>query len=325
MKRLLYLALAGLMLFGLAPALAARVAVAQSRAQQVIAPEQTVLVGLGQQEVSQGSALSFTPKYLDVTVGQAVLFRDVDALEPHTVSFGPMALLKDLAGKDQFVPIPQKSGPPLLAFNPKVALPTPATAYAGMGYANSGLLMNGQSWRLTFTRPGAYEYICLIHGAAMNGYVVVHAAQPSRATLYHVQAGDGQRAVSDPSNTTTNDAFYPNTLTIHVGDTVQWIGGFHTVSLGSPALITGLEKSLIVPRPQKSGPPQLVLNPKIAYPSGGTAYGGAGFVNSGILALNTPPGSTAPPSFKLTFTKAGTYRYYCMLHPGMDGTITVLP
>ena len=27
----------------------------------------------------------------------------------------------------------------------------------------------------------------------------------------------------------------------------------------------------------------------------------------------------------LTFTKPGVYKYYCLVHPGMAGTITVLP
>jgi plastocyanin len=26
----------------------------------------------------------------------------------------------------------------------------------------------------------------------------------------------------------------------------------------------------------------------------------------------------------LTFTKPGVYKYYCLIHPGMAGTITVL-
>jgi plastocyanin len=323
-RRVFALVLAGMIIAGQAPGLLTHAAAGRNLASQTIPPEHTVLVGEGQLEVSQGSWLGFAPKYLDITAGDTVLFKDVDALEPHTVSFGPMAMLKDLAGKDQFVPVPQKSGPPVLAFNPKVALPTQGTTYDGMGYANSGILQDGKSWTLSFTTPGTYEYICLIHGVIMNGYVIVHAAQP-RGTMYIVQAGDGQKSSADQTNSTIFDGFYPLALTIHVGDTVEWIGGFHTISFGPAALLKQLSANLIVPVPQKSGPPALLLNPKIAFPSGGHTYDGTGFVNSGILALQAPPGSTAPPSFKLTFTKAGTYTYYCLVHPGMDGTITVMP
>ncbi len=143
--------------------------------------------------------------------------------------------------------------------------------------------------------------------------------------MHIIQAGDGPQASNDRTNSTTSDAFAPYALTIHVGDTVQWIGGFHTISFGPDALIKQLQKSFFMPVPQKNGPPILVLNPKISWPSGGSTYNGMGFVNSGILPLNTPPNSKAPPSFKLTFTKAGTYKYYCLVHPGMDGTVTVAP
>ena len=33
----------------------------------------------------------------------------------------------------------------------------------------------------------------------------------------------------------------------------------------------------------------------------------------------------SPAQYTLTFTKAGTYGYDCLVHPGMDGTITVMP
>jgi plastocyanin len=324
MKRLVSLALVCLVVISSVPSLRAHAATARSRAHTAAVPEQTVLVGQGELDVSQGSLLSNTPRYIDITVGDSVLFRDVDALEPHTVSFGPMAMLKDLAGKDQFIAIPQKSGPPVLALNPKVAFPTPHAPYDGTGYANSGLMMKGQSWSLTFSKAGTFQYICLIHGTIMNGYVIVHAATPPGALTF-VQAGDGLKAVRDQTNNTVNDAFYPHQLTIHVGNTVEWIGGFHTITFGPAAMIKQLEKSLFVPVPRKSGPPLLEFNPKVAFPSGGSTYDGTGFVNSGVLPLNMPPNSKAPPSFKLTFTKAGTYTYYCLLHPGMDGTITVAP
>ena len=312
-----------LVIASLAPIFHARAATGSLRSQQAIAPEATVLVGQGQLEVSQGSSLSFTPKYLDVTVGDTVLFKDVDALEPHTISFGPMALLKQLIN-NQFSPVPQKNGPPLLVANPKAFLPTMGHTYDGTGFASSGLLNLGQSWKLTFTQPGTFRYVCLVHGLGMTGTIIVHAKQPM-GNMYLVQAGDGQLASQDTANNTTNDAFYPHVLTIHAGNTVEWIGGFHTVSFGPQALLTQLAKSFIMPVPQKSGPPKLALNPKVAFPSGGSTYNGTGFVNSGILALNAPRGSKAPPSFKLTFTKAGTYNYVCLVHPGMDGTIKVLP
>src|SRR5207253_5141228 len=143
------------------------------------------------------------------------------------------------------------------------------------------------TWRLTFIKPGTFHYLCLIHGAPMEGYVIVHA-RPMQSKLHIVQAGDGQMAFNDKSNMTSNNAFFPQHLTIHRGDTVEWIGGFHTVAFGPVALRDQLEKSFVMPKPQPSGPPMLLLNPKVAFPSGTHVYNGMGFVSSGILALNAP-------------------------------------
>ncbi len=174
MKRASPLLLLSLLVLALAPT--ARIHAAPPRGgsavHAAVPPELTVLIGLGQLEVSQGAQLSYAPKYLDITVGDTVAWREIDQLEPHTVSFGPMAMLKDLSRKDQNIPIPQKAGPPMLQLNPKVAFPTPGTTYDGTGFASSGILALGKTWTLTFTTPGTYQYICLIHGVAMNGYVV---------------------------------------------------------------------------------------------------------------------------------------------------------
>jgi plastocyanin len=121
------------------------------------------------------------------------------------------------------------------------------------------------------------------------------------------------------------DQFFPRKLTIHVGDTVTWIGGFHTVTFGPAAVRDQLEKQRIASVTLKNGQTVLAINPKIALPSGGATYNGTGFVNSGVLFLRAGPNSKAPPSYSLTFSKAGTYEYACLLHPGMDGHITVLP
>jgi plastocyanin len=54
--------------------------------------------------------------------------------------------------------------------------------------------------------------------------------------------------------------------------------------------------------------------------AGGPTYDGTALVNSGVI----PPGGT----FNLTFTKAGTFEYYCLFHDddeGMMGTVIVTP
>ena len=47
---------------------------------------------------------------------------------------------------------------------------------------------------------------------------------------------------------------------------------------------------------------------------------GNGFLNTGVLETNP---STPPPSVDVTFAAAGTFRFECTIHPGMQATITV--
>jgi plastocyanin len=322
-KRLAILVTGSLMLAGIVPFHTVTGTQAQGMAGAM--PETvTVLVGSGQAGVSSGSWLGFSPKYVDITVGDTVVFKLNDSLEPHTVTFGPMSQLKALVNSF-VVPVMQKNGPPQVAVNSQAAMPTPGHTYDGTGLANSGFMAKaGQTWKLTFTKAGTYHYICLVHGPSMTGVVIVHPALAPMGKTWMVQAGDGQIAGSDQANTTTEDQFYPRHITIHVGDTVEWIGGFHTITFGPDAMLTQLEKNLVVTVPQASGAPKLMLNTKITTPAGGPTYDGMGFVNSGILAFSQPPNSKVPPSFKLTFTATGTFAYDCLIHPHMDGTVTVV-
>ena len=48
-------------------------------------------------------------------------------------------------------------------------------------------------------------------------------------------------------------------------------------------------------------------------------YDGAAYRSSGLI-VSSPPQFT---QVSLTFTKAGTYSYTCLLHPGMDGVVQV--
>jgi plastocyanin len=119
--------------------------------------------------------------------------------------------------------------------------------------------------------------------------------------------------------------FSPEDFTIHVGDSIEWTQTSaqspHTVSLTSGAK----EPDVMLVTPQQAGPPKIVLNPAVLAPAGGTSYDGTGFVNSGFLpgTQDPTPGSR---TYRLTFTKAGTYEFICILHDemGMNGHVTVL-
>jgi hypothetical protein len=65
-------------------------------------------------------------------------------------------------------------------------------------------------------------------------------------------------------------------------------------------------------------------NVKLSVPKANfTISGNEQYVNSGWLLPkgSLPPGTSN--TFSLTFEKAGTYNYLCILHPWMTGTVIV--
>jgi plastocyanin len=128
------------------------------------------------------------------------------------------------------------------------------------------------------------------------------------------------------------NGFFPSIVKINVGDSVSWsINGFHTVSFlsGAPAPPPIMPSPTLVVSGQLdaakapfwfNGQPQQIINPAVAFPSGGNTYDGTGFLSSG-----TPSPEGPPKPFVVKFTKAGTFSFDCLVHPGMKGTVKVLP
>ncbi len=150
--------------------------------------------------------------------------------------------------------------------------------------------------------------VMLILVAALALLVPV-PAQTQAATSWTVKAGASASNQADQAL-----LFLPKEITINEGDTVQW-------KLG------GAEHTIYFPAGQK--PPELIMpgkmkgellwNPDVFFASPKKTYDGMGPISGGAL-LAAPD---TPKSYALTFTKAGTYKYLCMFHPGMEGTITV--
>jgi plastocyanin len=126
--------------------------------------------------------------------------------------------------------------------------------------------------------------------------------------------------------------FFPHGTTIHVGDKVRFVPtGFHTVDLppksggilpffeptGQP--VTGVNDAAGAPF-WFNGQSALALNPALASGSFGKRvnYTGAKRVETGA-----PLGPAKP--MVVRFKRAGRYTYFCDIHPGMKGTVTVRP
>lgn len=119
-----------------------------------------------------------------------------------------------------------------------------------------------------------------------------------------VQAGINDP--QDPNIAVTE--FLPEAVTIVAGKSVEWrIPGPepHSITFfptGQQPPPPGSDQSLFAPRPP-TGP-----------------FDGKTLVNSGLVPLGPTP--AAP--FKVTFQTAGKYTYYCVIHPLMTGTVTVV-
>lgn len=135
-------------------------------------------------------------------------------------------------------------------------------------------------------------------------------AQGVEPQTYTVLAGS-----SDLYNTAAL-AFGPQTLQVHRGDSVTWVlGGFHNIHF---------EQALsdLVIAPEVDGQPLPQFNPAILFPTidNGAAYQG-GDANSGISLDPTTPMLTFSLVMDVT---PGSYGFFCDIHPGMVGLITVV-
>ncbi len=230
-------------------------------------------------------AMRFYPSALTVDVGDTVTWK-FPAGEPHTVTLlGPAASLP----------------PPT---DPAASAPAGGTVYDGSTFTSSGFKLLGQTYQLTFTKPGVYTYSCTIHGA-MTGTITVQAAgTPYPASNATALAGAPAAESADLALGTSALALFPyapggphlvagmapglamgtpvgnvdhafsrrpgrhrDLGNLHAGDTVTWTNQ----SNNSPHTVT------VAP----VGAPFPTLNP-FSPPSGGNVYDGSTLVNSGV-------------------------------------------
>jgi plastocyanin len=274
--------------------------------------------GSAQSEAVQ--ALDFYPNSITIHAGDTVTWTNFTSI-PHTVSIPP-------AGQS---PPPGRPNP----------APVGGTIFDNSAYISSGFLLNGQTYAVTFSTPGTYAYYCMVHPPEMTGQIVVLPAgaplpttpqqyltaaladqtldlQAGAASIQqfpyapggtHLAAGISPGLPgTQPSEPTVmrflDDTTANSNISVSVGTTVTWTNESNNV----PHTVT----FPVLGQAPPAGPGDLVP------PSGGPAYDGTVLTNSGVMS----PGQ----SYTLTFTKAGTYAYYCLFHDGptgMIGTVTV--
>lgn len=225
-------------------------------------------------------------------------------------------------------------------------------------FYNSGFLPDGETFEMQLAddiEPGSYIGFCILHFTEMTSEIEVVAddveiadaatvAEEGQEELDAIasalaEAAAGAEAEAAPgvvqsgvgSEATAPTAalagvFAPEDVAIAAGEAVTWnLAGPHTISFNAPESARTLmvqdeeglwhlnEESVSPagyeppppPEGEPEGPPPTV--------DGGT-FDGTGFLSSGIL-FDQP--------FMVAFSTAGSYEYVCLIHPEMEGTVTV--
>lgn len=295
----------------------------------------TVLTG-GTDKDFAFQGLDYYPNSITIDAGDTVTFTVVGGAggDAHTVAF-----------------VPDKNKMPSV-LDPKDLMPHGGTTVTGKKFLNSGILVGGQTYTLKFSIPGTYRIVCLFHEPAMEGSVVVQKAgtpYPHNAAYYASLAAQQTREdVSGARASVKLFPFAPGGTTVAAGidpELVQYppsdLTVLRFVNTNNPAKVTPSENLTVKANTvvtftnetsnephtvtlNVSGknslphiPPDPPLN--VAPHHGVTTYDGTKVVNSGTFL--------GGHSFRIVFTKPGTYYYGCVYHANsnMQGMITVTP
>ncbi len=234
---------------------------------------------------------------------------------------------------------------PNITVNPQLNSAIGGTKYNGTTRVDSGGNAPN-AYTVTFTKPGVYKYFCDIH-PGMVGYVVVRAkgtpipsGKQDAAALTAQLTADVKTVkkllkpkvpsdqvdlgVGGPGGVALYH-FFPARLSVQAGTVVTFSVPAgertegHTAAFGPVSYLKALSNGSTAADFDET-----------VYPSSNPAPGpivvdsaahGNGFANTGLV--DRDPGSPFPATEKLKFTAPGTYRFYCLIHPFMTGTIVV--
>ena len=168
---------------------------------------------------------------------------------------------------------------------------------------------------------------------ALSAVALLLAPAAAQAATKTVSAGPPVAKAKAMPPDSTGNAFYPRSIAVNAGGKVAFkIGGLHNVIFAPKAKPAGPFHTPDPARPVAgvkdpagadlwfNGRPGWFIEPSHVIASGDKVVDGKSLDVSGVFQ-----GQGAPPDYVVKFPKTGTYRYLCSIHPGMKGTVKVLP
>jgi plastocyanin len=292
--------------------------------------------------------LAFLPNELWIHAGDAVRW-SFDANELHTVTFLQPGQVR-----------PALYGPVFGVFVGCPGATPDGSSFDGSACVSASPSTIGQSYSVTFPKPGNFKLVCLVHPDMTGTVHVLNASAPlphnqsfydseanhERAVVIgdasglagpanSAQEGDSTAGIGailstgGGSQTASLQRFLQSVIIARVGDTVEWTNRDpsinHTVTFGT--------------EPSDPRPPFNVLPPDPDGARHAVISSPSDSVNSGLLApppqdrIGLPQSPVFPPAgpgttrFRVTFTAPGVFNYFCSLHDdlGMKGVVIVHP
>ena len=178
-----------------------------------------------------------------------------------------------------------------------------------------------QHYSLTFTRDGSFTYYCWVH-PGMSAVVHVNeegVTYPHSQRWYDARTADLREDSIDDGNHMRSMTLTKATnhwVAVGVGDdmvdVMRFLRSSQTIHVGQSITFTNLSMG---PHTVSFGPENFDITAPYGNPK---SFTGSGSLNSGFMFYGQ--------KFTVTFTKAGTYHYYCALHDymGMVGVVHVV-
>ena len=319
---------------------------------------------VGAQSHDQGrQAFAFLPNELWIFAGDSITWTSRSD-EGHTVSFlEQTATGASTAGTSR----PSFTAGCTAGGQGGATITTPSgSSFNGTQCVNGGRFVNGGAYTVKFPVAGNYKLVCLIH-RDMTGVVHVLGALPvphDQRFYDDVAADQARQIISDTDrdrdrgdgdrddhgdssrNVVTMNGelvataggrqylgvlrFSPDTIRVHVGETVEYANRDptepHTITfVPAGGTAPGAGSLVGVTDPDSDFDRHGTLPNLVACGAASSCFS-SGLIGAGLQdqTAQTALGLTRA---QVTFTTPGTYDYFCLLHSdvGMKGTVVVVP